>query len=154
MTAPWPFARVAARDPDFYIGGRAHPYCVRWWIIPRNRFFNIYLHRFLRDDDDRALHDHPWDNCSIPLRTGYNEVMARGITRRRRRFGMYFRRAETAHRVVLLRGAGGVPIESWSLFVTGPVRREWGFHCPRGWRHWLEFVSERDAGDVGRGCED
>ena len=152
MTAPWPFAGIAAREPDFYIGGREHPYCIRWWVIPRNRFFNIYLHRFMHDDDDRALHDHPWDNCSIPLRSGYYEVL-RGQMKYRRTFRLYFRRAETPHRVVLLRDTNRVPIESWSLFITGPVRREWGFHCPRGWRHWKKFVSERDFGDIGRGCE-
>lgn len=151
--APWPFVKLASRQPDFYIGGQEHPYCIRWWVIPRNKFFNIYLHRFLRDDDDRALHDHPWDNCSIPLRSGYGEITKDG-SRRRRSFRIYFRRAETAHRVVLLRNKDdGTLMESWSLFITGPVRREWGFHCPKGWRHWKEFVSERDVGTPGRGCE-
>jgi hypothetical protein len=42
----------------------------RWWVIPRNKFFNIYLHHFLHSDDDRALHDHPWWNVSILLRSG------------------------------------------------------------------------------------
>jgi hypothetical protein len=54
------FKKIAgSRPPDFVIGGDS-PYMLRWWIIPRNKFFNIYLHRFLRSDDDRALHDHPW----------------------------------------------------------------------------------------------
>ena len=35
-------------------------YLSRWHIIPRNRYFNIYLHKFVGSDDDRALHDHPW----------------------------------------------------------------------------------------------
>lgn len=43
---------------DFTIGGHERPYLLRWFIIPRNRFFNIYLHKFLRSDDDRALLDH------------------------------------------------------------------------------------------------
>src|SRR4051795_4015193 len=61
------------REPDFYIGGKVNPYLVRWWVIPRNRFFNVYLHKFLRDDDDRALHDHPWISLSFILRGGYIE---------------------------------------------------------------------------------
>ena len=48
------------REPDFIIGGHEAPYLRRHWLIPRNRFFNIYVHEFLRSDDDRALHDHPW----------------------------------------------------------------------------------------------
>lgn len=47
------------RPPDVVIGGDASPYMRRWWVIPRNRRFNVYLHHFLRSDDDRALHDHP-----------------------------------------------------------------------------------------------
>jgi hypothetical protein len=66
---------MASRDPDFIIGGQANPYLLRWWIIPRNRFFNIYLHRFLRSDDDRALHDHSWCNVSILLDGAYYEYM-------------------------------------------------------------------------------
>jgi hypothetical protein len=63
------------REPDFVIGADSPggPYMRRWWIIPRNRFLNIYLHQILRDDDDRALHDHPWWNVSIILRGGYFE---------------------------------------------------------------------------------
>lgn len=49
------FEKIAqSRNPDFIIGG-ADPYMLRWWVIPRNKVFNIYLHRFLRSDDDRAL---------------------------------------------------------------------------------------------------
>jgi hypothetical protein len=40
------------RPPDYIIGGEADPYLRRWWVIPRNRFFNIYLHHFVRSDDE------------------------------------------------------------------------------------------------------
>ena len=43
------FEKIALRKPDFVIGGHDDPYMLRWWIIPRNRFFNIYLHKFLHD---------------------------------------------------------------------------------------------------------
>ena len=57
----WVFAwlcdrAVLSRAPDFIVGADAEggPYLRRWWLSPRNRLFNIYLHHFLRDDDDRA----------------------------------------------------------------------------------------------------
>jgi hypothetical protein len=68
--------RVLARAPDVIIGGHDNPYLLRWFIIPRNPIFNIYLHQFLRSDDDRALHDHPWPWCSILLRGSYAEWSA------------------------------------------------------------------------------
>lgn len=150
------------REPDFYIGGKENPYLLRWWVIPRNRVFNIYLHKFLRDDDDRALHDHPWVSLSIILRGGYLEHLPGGIVKRRYPGMVVFRRAKHAHRIELyregktscwLRGDYGDSRPAWTLFITGPKIREWGFHCPQGWRRWTEFVSEVDSGNVGKGCE-
>lgn len=141
---------ATSRKPDFIIGGKDNPYMLRWWIIPRNRFFNIYLHEFRRSDDDRALHDHPWINFSYLLAGEYVEhsILAGGVQTaiRYRKGNFKFRRAKTAHRIE-------IDLPCWSLFVTGPVIREWGFHCPAGWRSWKIFTSKRDKGMIGRGCE-
>jgi hypothetical protein len=134
------------RAPDHIIGGADDPYLLRWWMIPRNRVFNIYLHKFLRSDDDRALHDHPWPSVSIILRGGYREHFHGGFADRRPG-AVVFRRATTAHRVELRNGP------AWSLFVTGPRIRSWGFHCPQGWRHWQEFTSGPNGETVGKGCD-
>ena len=134
------------RAPDFVIGPRDNPYLLRWWIIPRNRFFNIYLHCILADDDDRALHDHPFDNVSVLLKGSYREHLKGGLSKIVRRFRPRFRRAECAHRLEVVDG----PV--WSLFITGPRRREWYFHCPQGLVVWTDFVDARDTGKVGKGC--
>lgn len=138
------------RRPDFIIG-EPDPYLLRWWLIPRNRWFNIYLHRIAKSDDDRALHDHPWWNVSYVLAGGYTEhrIAAGGVhsTRVLTAGRWLFRKASTAHRLELHDGP------CWSLFVTGPVIREWGFHCPHGWLPWQLFVSSRDKGAIGRGCD-
>jgi len=135
------------RKPDFIIGPHDAPYLRRWWVIPRNRWFNIYLHQILQNDDDRALHDHPWVNCSIILKGRYLEVTpVRSMVRRAWR--PVLRRAVAAHRLELIDGK-----PCWSLFITGPIIRQWGFHCPQGWRIWTEFVNARDSGQVGKGCE-
>lgn len=47
------FKILVSGYPHFYIGGIAKPYLLRWFLIPRNPWFNIYLHKFLCDDDDR-----------------------------------------------------------------------------------------------------
>lgn len=145
-------SQAMGRAPDFQIGGAENPYCNRWWIIPRNRWFNIYLHQFVRDDEDRALHDHPWLNCSIPLRAGYRDVGLSNAKIRRPGW-ITIRRPSTPHRVQLLRDTNDNPIEAWSLFLTGPWVRQWGFRCPQGWRHWREFTAGEHDEIVGRGCE-
>jgi hypothetical protein len=144
--------RAARRAPDFLIGGSENPYMRRWWIIPRNKKFNIYLHHFLRSDDDRALHDHPWWNVSILLSRGYVEhtIAAGGVNRATfyPEGAVKFRFASAAHRIDLINGP------CWSLFITGPIIREWGFHCPKAWRHWKIFVNDKDRGQIGVGCDD
>lgn len=139
------------RPADFTIGKADNPYLRRWFVIPRNVVFNIYLHQFLRSDDDRALHDHPWWNASVLLNGRYVEhtIAAGGINRRveYKSGDIKLRSARYAHRVELIDG------QCWSLFITGPRLREWGFHCPLGWRHWKEFTNPRNSGEIGKGCD-
>ncbi len=146
--------RLASPDtiPDFVIGKPGSPYLNRWFVIPRNRWFNIYLHEFVRSDDDRALHDHPWWNLSFLISGRYTEhtIPQGGINIRTERFAgdFKFRTAKSAHRIELTHGS------CWTLFVTGPRLRSWGFHCPdAGWRHWKDFTDDRDSGQIGRGCD-
>jgi hypothetical protein len=152
----WAFNRAErislSRAPDFIIGEPDRPYMRRWWLIPRNRFFNVYLHKILRSDDDCALHDHPWANISVLLDGFYIEhTIAPGGVNHRRLFSagdVKFRRAVAAHRLEVSPGA-----ICWSLFITGPVLRSWGFHCPAGWVHWRDFTNTVDGGaTIGRGC--
>lgn len=172
------------REPDFYVGDKDNPYLLRWWIIPRNRYFNIYLHKFLRDDEDRALHDHPWKSLSIILKGKYIEHTPNKFLNRRtgliewlpdntkifNRFSFIYRGAGYAHRIELIKDTHQEAIWTkndysdmhrvihkvaqpvWTLFITGRKIREWGFHCPKGWRHWKDFVDPDDHGAVGPGC--
>lgn len=142
---------ATSRKQDFTIGEEDDPYLLRWWVIPRNHIFNIYLHKFMRSDEDRALHDHPWVNLSILLEGEYVEhtISAGGINKRvRRKAGEFkFRWPWAAHRIEIDKPC-------WTLFITGPRVRDWGFHCPNGWRIWTEFVSHhKGRNHIGRGCE-
>lgn len=150
----WPLFLSIPRQPDFLIGDTDDPYLRRWWVIPRNRWFNIYLHHFCRSDDDRALHDHPWVNLSILLSGSYLEHTPSGIFLRQpwRPWAIWrlpMRRATAAHRVELINSR-----QVWTLFLTGPKIREWGFHCPQGWRHWTDFaIVTTDGNKAGKGCD-
>jgi hypothetical protein len=144
--------RLFWREPDFIIGGAAKPYMRRWFVIPRNHLFNIYLHNIVRDDDDRALHDHPWWFLSVMLRGSYVEWLSGGNANLRRAPSVAFRRATTSHRVTLPKDWDGLPIPCWTLVFTGPRVRSWGFQCPQGWRHWRDFTAGKDGVEIGKGC--
>lgn len=156
--------RMLSGKPHFVIGGWDDPYMLRWYLIPRNRRFNLYLHKFLRDDVDEALHDHPWWFVSIILKGGYDEITLDEPPFRKEGVRRYapsvaFRRAEHRHRVVLPKRTSyaddtrrEIPIPCWTIVLTGPVSRSWGFWCPKGFVPWKQFVAEDDNGNIGRGC--
>lgn len=147
---------AATHPPDFIIGEPENPYMLRWWWLPRNRFFNIYLHKMLKDDDDRALHDHPWPSLSHMVSgeiIEHYQVAVAGVgayteTRKLTAGQWVWRGAKFAHRLAVP-PQDDIPM---TIFITGPRVRDWGFHCPKGWRHWQDFVSSEGKGQVGRGC--
>lgn len=171
------------RDPDFIVGADnpEGPYLLRWYITPwrgwlraipvneltvwQARFLwvikrlpNLYLHKFLRDDDDRAHHDHPSWAISYLTARGYIErTIAAGGIHHAQHFpagALRFMPTKHVHRIELYRDADGNPLPAWSVFLFGPKLREWGFHCPeRGWVHWEEFTARDDSGAIGRGCD-
>jgi hypothetical protein len=181
---------VAARHPDFIVGDD-HPhgaYLRRWYLTPWRRLQsrlreraqaaphwwnraaaralawlpNLYLHQFLRDDDDRALHDHPSWAISLILAGSYIEhtIAAGGIHHRHEYWPGTVRFLSTrhAHRIEIPRwyfgDQGPLPGECWTLFLFGPAVREWGFHCPeRGWVHWQAFTAAGKPGEIGPGCD-
>ena len=144
-------ARYRLQAPGFVVGSAEEPYLLRWYVIPRNPLFNIYVHLFLRSDDDRALHDHSYSNLSVLLQNTYTEHTldrhGAPATHVRREGDMVFRPlGGTPHRISLHNGP------CWTLFITGPRYREWGFHCPKGWIPWYEFTEPGAPGHVGPGC--
>lgn len=102
--------------PDLNIGPEQ---LYRWHLIPKNRIFNIYLHKILKSDEARALHDHPWWSLSIPLSGQMHEVNQNGLVKISK-WVPAFRKATHQHRLI-------VKDPVWTLFITGRVVRKWGF---------------------------
>jgi hypothetical protein len=127
-------------------------YLRRWFIIKSNRF-NIYLHNFHSSDEDRALHDHPWWSIGMILKGQYLEHMPQNHTMWvyqknrdekvvvRHKFEPVYRAPHHIHRIELI---DNKPV--WTLFITGPKRRKWGFWCPQGFRRDKDFF-DKGCGD-------
>ncbi len=185
---------AARRAPDLVVGAESAggPYLERWYLTPWRpwqtvmraraeanstrawRFAawaagllpNLYLHHFLRDDDDRALHDHPSCAASLMLDGSYIEhTIDKGGIHRRCEFwagALRFLPTRHTHRIELptakrwVAGTGVVrsSIPCWTLFLMGPNVRAWGFHCPeRGWVPWKQFTQAGKPGEIGPGCD-
>jgi len=145
------FKKLISGKPHMIIGDEDDIYLKRWYLIPRNRRCNIYLHHFLRSDDDRAPHDHPWPFWSVILTKGYLEhVYAHHIkiySKQRRKFSVAYREPTHTHIVELNRGP------CWTIIITGANVRQWGFYCLRGWIPWYQFTEQTQGGNKrGNGC--
>jgi len=167
----WCNRTMASRPPDVVIGDPENPYLLRWWVWKRNKWLNLYLHRVLRSDDDRALHDHPWINMSYIVEGEYVEVTPSipygeptGARTLRQQGTFKFRLPTALHRLELLEREYGVwghagyfvePRACTTLFLTGPRVRTWGFQCVKGWVKWTDFTQKTPEGTyVAKGCGD
>jgi len=148
------------REPDRVIGTQ---YLRRWHLVARNDRLNVYLHEFTGSDDDRALHDHPYRSMSIILRGRYwehrpsnpaNPAGEGTLLYLRREGDITIRAAAAAHRIEVPPRHATPTNPVITLFITGRRHREWGFWCPKGWRHWRQFTDPTDSGQIGRGCGD
>ena len=124
-----PLRKKLMRKPDLYLKG----YLRRWWLIPRNKYFNIYLHCFEGSDDDRALHDHPWWSLSFKLWGSLREHLVGCKQRDIISLLPYVRTPKTLHRMELRSK------NAWTLFITGPRLRDWGFKTEGS--SWIDHIT-------------
>jgi len=157
--------RRAQRTPYFHIAseGGDEVYMYRWWL------FNAYphgndgagrrygdwlpsfrIHRIMREDRDRHMHDHPWNARTFILRGWYNEERqfdppwmfhddARNTIHRKAgdtaqlHFGEFHRIKEVSE--------GG----AWTLFITWKKRGTWGFRVNGRKVPWRDYLGINDA---------
>ncbi|MDF2435387.1 MAG: hypothetical protein JWP44_5018 [Mucilaginibacter sp.] len=136
---------IKNRPPDFTVGSA---YLKRWWLLPRNRFFNVYYHNFRVSDDDRALHDHEYINVSFLLDGEYIEHTEKGVFHRKTG-ALVMRRPSTLHRIELLPNVSSRWNEkecpTWTLFITGPRVRTWGFKIDNQWLDYKTYIAKYGA---------
>jgi hypothetical protein len=132
--------RLAKQDVG---DGKGNVFFWRYTLF-KCRWFSVYLHEFLRSDQDKCLHDHPWSFIAILLRDGYWEWVKLSpcpkclrrpevdVAMRWRRPGsVLFRPAAFAHRIEI-----EPYTRPWSLVIVGRKIRPWGFYEPGGWVAW------------------
>ncbi len=145
-------ARLLGPFERFDIGRPNQSVYLTRWTLWGQRYgkpgaWRVFLHCFHRGDAEPYFHDHPWPFVSLILSGGYWEHTPRG----KRWYGpgrLLRRPAEWAHRVELPAGK-----RCWTVVITGPKSRSWGFHCAAGWLGWREHVANIDAGKPGCGVE-
>jgi len=131
--------------PNLHLPG----YLRRWHLIPKNRWFNIYLHCFEGSDSDRALHNHPWWSWSILLKGELTENYKHSLWENHSlhrhiwRLRPYYRSRTWWHQIFLKDETK----PAWTLFITGPKTQKWGFEYPTLHTFMPYEVFKREVGD-------
>lgn len=94
------------------------PYLIRWRF--ETPWGSVRLHHWLGPDDDRAFHDHPWWFWTFILHGGYTDRSLAGDDHLHAGM-MRYRPALHQHTVI------PDPQGAWTLLITGPPVRSWGF---------------------------
>ena len=148
---PWYRRYAANRQPDEIItaNNEGSPYLHRWHLIPKNKLLNIYLHHFV-GPDQRVMHDHPWISLAYMLEGVFLEVYRKKpdawVDTRLIEAGKWTYRSSVFQH--FLRPEQVFPC--WTIFITGPKIRKWGFITKDGWKHWKDVVfnfSEKERRD-------
>jgi len=118
---------------------------LRRWTLLKVFGWKLTLHRIVRPDYARDLHDHPWSFVTLVLRGGYVERMRdrKGLLQIRVNRPGRIRVNRAPHAHVIDRLPDG---EAWTLVLHGRDKREWGFHTDCGWMHWRKYCDRVYAG--------
>lgn len=108
-------------------------YLRRWYV--ETPWGSVRLHHWLHGDDHRAWHSHPWPFWTLILRGQYTDLSPAGEVVLRTGQGAA-RPAAYTHTVRLDAGP------CWSLVVTGPIVRRWGFWDGRKWWRSNKWFAE------------
>ena len=138
-------------------GTRGCEYLHRWCLLVLPRGVRVYLHKFVGSDSARDLHDHPKRFISIGLWGSYIEETVnrdavwferwKDVRKRRRYRAPWIRSfpAEHIHRLIL-----DCPV-CWTLVLTLPESRPWGFWVRGEWIPWRKYVYYARA-DEAKDC--
>lgn len=143
------------------------PYLERYYV-GKLFGYTFYLHRFVGNDGDRALHDHPWNAMSFVLAGEYKELVKTGwapnkiFTKRVTRSAPTFNFIPNTkfHQIL------GATKETWTLFAHGERLKDWGYlteidasdgavlYYPHENQHsslgWYNDINVKTGKDVGR----
>ncbi|WP_280568144.1 hypothetical protein [Chromohalobacter sp. 296-RDG] len=163
--ADWLIKR-SQRTPYFHLVKDGNTYMRRWWLFnpydqesrkPQHRWcpISVRVHHISQQDDDRLLHDRPWNARTIILHGSYLEEKPTGVDGRhperghrvsRHTVSVLRQRGDTApigygkfHRIHTV-SKGGV----YTLFISGKYRGTWGFLVDGVKVPWREYLGIRE----------
>jgi len=135
-----------------YDRANKEPYLIRYYLLltDREKFpFNVFIHKFMKGDDDEDPHDHPWGFFHIILSGGYWEQVPvdekdepkfyKGFCKVWRKPGYWnIVNAKYTHRIEL----DDASPKPWTLFIPLKHNNYWGFWIKNNMNVWSKINHE------------
>ncbi len=122
--------RIIITDKD------GNPYLERVYLNEQDDGSKTYLHIIYQSDDDRDMHNHPFNFTSRIVYGSYiNHMKTGSVTYSEGQTNIM--RADDFHRLEVLRG----PVVT--IVDRGPKIREWGFDTEDGWVNHKEYLNKK-----------
>jgi hypothetical protein len=97
--------------------------------------FAVWVHRHLRPDPGRHLHDHPASFVTWIIKGGYRESRKAAKPLHHKRWSFRYMKAEWPHSILELD-----EVPTITILLVGRRRRPWGFDTPTGWMHHVDYL--------------
>ena len=94
----------------------------RRWQVLGTPWFTINLHGIYHEDEERDLHNHPFDFISIVLFGSYTEKLNSGKTNERKIFNIAKRKSDVFHKIEKLHSK-----KIFTLNLMWNRKKEWGY---------------------------
>lgn len=107
-------------------------------------WFAIYIHNILKSDEDKHLHDHPWNILIFILKGGYVEMMKDSCCERPPG-SLFFHKSTVVHKIKTLYGP------TWSFVMTFGKNRLWGYDTEIGWIDHIKYRELKNQGQLPKG---
>lgn len=86
------------------------------------RYFSIYIHHIYKADQDKHLHNHPWNYVSMVIKGSYLEQSVAGVNHIMP-FSFNYAKRNRFHKILKLNDEKVI-----SIFITGKRHKTWGYN--------------------------
>jgi len=112
------------------------------WQILKTPFVSIWLHAIYKADQDKHLHNHPWDFTSVVLKGSYIEQTTLG-NKRQYPGKINVRNGADYHKILEVES----PVV-YTLFFASKPKRQWGYRVVGKFIDHLTYREMKNKGEI------
>jgi len=115
----------------------------RRWQVVKTRWFAIYIHAIYKADEEKHLHNHPWNFWSFVVKGSYTERLLNFKLNPRFAGTSVYRQRDQFHKIEDLHS----PVV-WTFNVAWGFRDTWGYSVNGNFIDHVEYRKRKNNGQI------